>query len=337
MALIADGDNLPDDIRQALGDGPVWVVFLHFPQITVIADMVSGPRLVDVSYVDRSAADLPDQTDRFEEGATVFPAAADIVNLSAAWVLEEFPDKTGHIEGVDIVADLFPMIAKDGILLCGVMALHKIVQEAVQLDPAMVRAGETATAQAAGGQAKVASVFLHHNIRSDLRGSKEGVLALVDGEGFRDSFGKSGIGEIPAGFLFHEGDRVGPVAIDLVGGEMDKNRLRGVSANRLKQIEGSSGIDIKIIKRDLGGQIVGWLGGGVHDQIRLFPLEKGEDGRAITDVEGDVMIIRKGVFQTLPIPEGIAGGTKEGSPLIVIDADNPHSLPGKENGDFRAN
>src|SRR4029453_13313857 len=47
--LAPGGNDLLKDSRQAAGDPPLRIVRLHFPQIAVVTDVVTGARLVHVS------------------------------------------------------------------------------------------------------------------------------------------------------------------------------------------------------------------------------------------------------------------------------------------------
>ena len=95
------------------------------------------------------------------------------------------------------------------------------------------------------------------------------MLGLVDGEVFGDAIGVGGIGVVPAGFEFGEGDGVGPVAIDLVGGHVDEGRLRAGLAGGFEQVEGADGVGVEVVEGDGGGAVVGGLGGGVDDGVGL--------------------------------------------------------------------
>ena len=90
----------------------------------------------------------------------------------------------------------------------------------------MVGTGETATAEAASWQAEITTVFLDHDIGRDLGCAEQRVLGLVDGEVLGDAVDVDRIGVVPASFEFGQGDGVGSVAIDLVGGHVDEGRLR---------------------------------------------------------------------------------------------------------------
>ena len=70
----------------------------------------------------------------------------------------------------------------------------------MQLDAAVVGAGQAAAAEAAGLHAEVAPVLLHHDVRGELGGAEEAVLALVDVNRLVDAVEVgTGIGDSPSG------------------------------------------------------------------------------------------------------------------------------------------
>ena len=56
-------------------------------------------------------------------------------------------------------------------------------------------------------------------------------------------------------------------------------------AGGLEQVERADGVDVEIVERPLGGQVVARLGGGVDDQVEVAPLEERLDRRAVANVE----------------------------------------------------
>ena len=86
---------------------------------------------------------------------------------------------------MDVVAHLLALVAEDLVFAPFDVALHQVAEEAVQLDAGVIRAGEAAAAQAAGGHAEIAAVLLHHDVAGDLRRAEERVLALVDRKSLR--------------------------------------------------------------------------------------------------------------------------------------------------------
>ncbi len=69
---------------------------------------------------------------------------------------------------MDIIADLLALVAVNLVFAAFKVALHEVAEEAVQFHAGMIRTGQAPAAQATGGQAEVASIFLHHHISRDL-------------------------------------------------------------------------------------------------------------------------------------------------------------------------
>ncbi len=175
-------DNLSDRFLQALGNVPARVVGFHLPKVTVVADVVSDAALVNVGVLLGLACESLGDLEGFENGAAVILPSPEVIDLGDAGCLDEGRHEAGNIKGVDVVANLFPLVAEDAVFLPLEVALHEVAEESVKLDSGVVRAGEASSTQAAGGHIEVASVFLDDDISGNLGGSEEGVLALVDGE-----------------------------------------------------------------------------------------------------------------------------------------------------------
>src|ERR1035437_10489271 len=79
---------------------------------------------------------------------------------------------------MDIVADLLAFIAVNLVFAVFEIALHQITEEAVQLDPGMVRAGQTTAAQTTGRQAEIPAILLHHDVASNFGSAEQRVLGL---------------------------------------------------------------------------------------------------------------------------------------------------------------
>lgn len=139
----------------------------HLGEVADVADVVAFAVFVDVFPAHGFAGEGCDFVEGFEDGDAVGPAPADVVDLSAAWVFEEGVHEADDVEAVDVVADLFALVAEDVVLAFGEVALDEVAEEAVEFDAAVVGAGEAAAAEGAGFHAEVATVFLDHDIGSD--------------------------------------------------------------------------------------------------------------------------------------------------------------------------
>lgn len=163
------------------------------------------------------------------------------------------------------------------------------------------------------------------------------MLRLVDGKIFIDAAGVSGIGIVPAGFQLSKGDGVRTIAIDLVGGHVDKGSLRASLAGGFEKVEGADGVGVEVIEGDGSGTVVRGLGGGVDNGIGLDFPEQIEDALAIADIE---LVVGEGGAELLGeaglVPAGIALRAEEDRALVVINAVDVPAERGEMNADFGA-
>lgn len=68
---------------------------------------------------------------------------------------------------MDVVPDLLALVSVDVVGLALEIAFHEVGEKSVELDPAVVRSGETTAPEAAGFHSKVAPVFLNHDVGGD--------------------------------------------------------------------------------------------------------------------------------------------------------------------------
>src|SRR5439155_22867343 len=110
--------------------------------------------------------------ERFKNRAGIPFAAAQVVHLSAAWLEEKLVHKAGDILCVYIVAHLLGFVSKNGIFALFDVALDQVTEEAVQLHSGMVRTGQTAAAQTAGGHAEVTAILLNEDVGGNFRSAE---------------------------------------------------------------------------------------------------------------------------------------------------------------------
>src|SRR5262249_61050267 len=84
--------------------------------------------------------------------------------------------------------------------------------------------------------------------------------------------------DLPAGYPLDQRQRVGPVAVDLVGGAVDHRRVDAVVPDVLQDVEGTGGVDVEVGVGVAHGPVVRRLRRGVHDQGDVAPVT-GEDAR----------------------------------------------------------
>ena len=309
----------------------------HFAEIGEVTDMVTDTVFVDILIDLGFAAEFFGQGEGLPNRAGVRAPASDVVDLAHARGRDEGINKGGDVVGMDVVPDLLALVTEDLVFASLEIAFHEVTQEAVELDAAVVWPGEAASAQAAGRQAEVATVLLHHDIGGDFGRSEEGVLGLVDGEVLGDSVDVGGIVIVPAGLELFQPDAVGSVAVDLVRRQVDEGRLGTGLAGRFEQVQGADGVGIKVVERDRGGAVMRGLRGGVNDGIGLEFLEEGKDSLAVPDIE---FVMVKGGPERFGkpslIPPGVSLWSKENGPLVVVETMDFPPESGEMDANFRA-
>ena len=99
----------------------------------------------------------------------------------------------------------------------------------------------------------------------------------VDRKGFRDAVGIGGVVVVPASLQLLEKNRVGLVPVDLVGRHMDEGAADAGAAGGFKKVEGADCVDVEVIERARGGEVVAGLSGGVDDGGGFDFLDECED------------------------------------------------------------
>lgn len=95
--------------------------------------MIASSILLCVGMVKLFPGDLFAYGDRFQHGAIAETSTADVVHLTASRCLEELVESANQVGAVDIVANLFALVAEDGVGSAGHGTLHQVSQETVQL------------------------------------------------------------------------------------------------------------------------------------------------------------------------------------------------------------
>ena len=206
--------------------------------------MVTDPILIIVGVVQLESHVLQ-YLDRFEDGDAVLPASPEVIDLPTARRTAEVQKQLHHIAGMDLVAHLLALVAKDRIRPPGDSAHDNIGEIPVQLDRGVLRTREAATAKDANRHLEVASELLAHHVSRYLRGAEEGMEALVDGHRFADTVQAMGvvIPHIP----FHQRQGVRAVAIDLIGTGEAEWCIPAEVAGSHQQVHGTDGIHIKVV------------------------------------------------------------------------------------------
>src|SRR6266581_2707105 len=110
-------------------------------------------------------------------------APSHVIDLSTSGVIKEVVESADQIIGMDVIPNLFSLIAVDEVLLAGYTAPHEVREEPVELGTGMGGPGEAAATEYPGPKTEVAAIFLHENVGGDFRGAEKTMLRLVDGHG----------------------------------------------------------------------------------------------------------------------------------------------------------
>ena len=227
--------------------------------------MVALAILVDVLDLHGLARQRLHPTKRFPDRARVRATAADVVDLASARLRDEGVDEPRHVVRMNIVAHLLALVPEHAIAPFRQIGLDEITEEAVELHARVIGPRQAAATEATGPQTEVARVFLNHDVRRDLRRAEDRVFRAVDPHVFANPVVVLKPGVFPPRFQFPQGQLVGSVAVDLVSRHEDERGLGCEPAGRLEEIKCAHGIDVKIVERTTGREVVTRLGGGMND------------------------------------------------------------------------
>lgn len=218
--------------------------------------MVPLASAILVSPVHRNARPIGHQSEGLQDGAAILLSAADIVDGGCSGGGDESGDELGDILRMDVVPDLLPLVANDGVLPLLHVALHELTEKPVQVDARVRGPGRAAATEAARRHTEVAAILLHHHISRHLRRPEERVLATVDPKCLRDAVRERRIGVVPTGFLLDERNLVRCVSVDLVGRHMNEGRILRMTPSGFEQIERADGIGVEIIEGNRSRPVV---------------------------------------------------------------------------------
>jgi hypothetical protein len=206
-----------EDFDQGLGQGESGIMRPDFGEVRNVANVVTLAGFVDIGCHLGQTGNGLGLRKSLQKGATVLPSAAKIVNLRDSWRLEKMVDELRNVVRMDIIAHLFPFVAVNIIIALFEVAFDQITQETVQLNSAMSRAGQAATAQTTGGHSKIAAVLLNQNVGGEFAGPKERMFRLINRHRFRNASREVIVVIVPPSRQFLQTDAIGCITIDLVG------------------------------------------------------------------------------------------------------------------------
>ena len=115
---------------------------------------------------------------------------------------------------------------------------------------------------------------------------------------------------------------------------MDEGAGDAGAAGGFKKIEGADCVDVEVIERARGGEVVAGLGGGVDDRGGFEFFDEFEDRGAIPNIELVMAERGEGLSEAVLIPAGVSAWAKEVGSLIVVDAVDFLATGGKEGNHF---
>jgi hypothetical protein len=119
---------------------------------------------------------------------------------------------------------------------------------------------------------------------------------------------------------FFQPNLVGPIAVNLVCAQVDKDDLGCVPADCLEKVQGSNGVYIEVIKRPSRGKVMARLRGGMDKQRWADLLHASENLGAITNIKFVMVEVSVSVLQPVLISTGVALGAEEVGPVVVVNA-----------------
>ena len=127
---------------------------------------------------------------------------------------------------------------------------------------------------------------------------------------------------------------VGGIAIDFVGGHVDKGRFGTGLTRGFEEVECADGVGVKVVEGDACGEVVRGLGGCMYDGAGLYLGQEFANAHTVADVYFVVVEVFQDAVEALLIPARVSLGTKKDGALVVVNAVDNISLFGKIDADF---
>jgi hypothetical protein len=118
---------------------------------------------------------------------------------------------------------------------------------------------------------------------------------------------------------------------------MDEGAGDTGSAGGFKKVEGANCVDVEVVERAGGGEVVAGLSGGVDDGGGFEFFDECEDRRAIPYIELVMTEGGEGLSEAMLVPAGVAAWAKEVGALVIVDSMDFFATGGKEGNHFRSN
>jgi hypothetical protein len=115
---------------------------------------------------------------------------------------------------------------------------------------------------------------------------------------------------------------------------MDEGAGGAEAAGGFKKVKGACGVDVEIVERAGGGEVVAGLGGSVDDRSGFEFFDEGEDRGAVTNIEFVMAEGWEGLGEAVLVPAGVSAWAKKIGPLVVVDSVDFLAEGGKEGDHF---
>src|SRR6266567_3974947 len=158
------GDNFLKDRVQVVRNFPVRIVRLKFAQIGDIADVIAFAGFFHIFPGELFAGHILNFGYGFKHRNAVSAPATEVINFAWTRARCKFLNCAYNVMAVNVVANLFGLVTKNGIAAAAKRNLYQIRKKSVQLNTGMRRPGQASTAKNTGIHAKVAPILLRHKI-----------------------------------------------------------------------------------------------------------------------------------------------------------------------------
>jgi hypothetical protein len=104
-------------------------------EVADVANVVAIAIFIDVFVIHLLPGQLLDTVKSFEDRARILPTNADVIHLTTTWVVVDLFDGPRNVVAVDVIADLFTLVAKDAISPAQKLNFNQVREKPVELDP----------------------------------------------------------------------------------------------------------------------------------------------------------------------------------------------------------
>jgi hypothetical protein len=144
--------------------------------------------------------------------------------------------------------------------------------------------------------------------------------ALINGKILCNSISVARIVIFPSRFQLAQRNAIWSVAVHLVRAHKYEHGFWRMPPASLQQIQRPHRIDVKVLKRHLGRQIVTRLCRSVNDKSKVCVAKQYVYGLSIANVQRQMTIVLAAGFEPLTIPSRVPFFAEEYSAHVVVDS-----------------